>query len=213
MTNDTKKILILLLLLVCCGTGIAEEEVSREYHIKAAFVYNFIKFIEWPEEKVQDSNEPIIIGVLGESPIYDSLRELNNKKIKNRNVVIKHFESLSGFNLKDESENPSIQNRIQQMKRCLVLFVSTSEKRQYGSLTKILEEKNVLSIDSHADFLLSGGIINFVIKDNKVRFEVNTAAAERSKLKISSKLLRLAINVLEKDEKSVNSEQKNNDKS
>lgn len=217
MRYNIGKITIMLLLLFFCRISLAEpeEQPSKEYHVKAAFIHNFIKFIEWPEEKTEDTNEPIIIGVLGESPIYQSLKKIKFKKIRKKEVEIKYFKSLTGLDLSESEreQNSELQKKLEELGNCHTLFVSKSEKNYFRKLTDLFEKNNVLTIDSHPEFLQSAGIINFVIKDNKVRFEVNTTAANRTKLEISSKLLRLALNIVEKDYKSVNPEQKNRDKS
>ena len=92
-----------------------ESECSQEYKVKAAFLYNFIKFVEWPKEKVADSNM-ITIGIIGKNPFGKAFEPLKDKQVKDKRVVIKHFKSF------EESKQSTEQ--IVALKHCYVLLTS-----------------------------------------------------------------------------------------
>ncbi|MCH8120886.1 MAG: YfiR family protein [Planctomycetes bacterium] len=169
---------------------------SREYKIKAAFLYNFIKFVDWPEEKTSDSNEPIIISIIGKDPFGRVFEPIKNKKVKNRIVVIKRFKSFEAIQKLGEHGRAEFDRNINYLRKCHLLFVCSSEKDKVKEVLALVKDHSVLTVADTRGFLESGGIINFLMEDKKVRFEINVAAAKKSKLKISSKLLRLAKRVV-----------------
>lgn len=149
----------------------------KEYDIKAAFVYNFIKFVEWPENLMNSSDE-ISIAILGRDPFRGKLDKLiAGKLVKNRRLTVDRYSD------------------IRQIQFCHVLFISNSEKRDLRSIFASIKNKNFLTIGESSNFLKRGGIIKFLEYDNKVRFEINLKKAHATKLKISSRLLRLADNL------------------
>lgn len=175
----------------------AESETSREYEIKAAFLYNFVKFTDWPakpaassnDTDVVDSNEPVIIGIIGTDPFGKAFEPLKNKPAKGREVIMKRFKGLG------ESKSPDEQ--IEALKKCHVLFVCRSPQKQIKRILDSVQDSPLLTVADTSGFLESGGIINFVTEGKKVRFEINNTAARRAKLKLRSKLLRLAKRVVE----------------
>lgn len=167
-------------------------ETNREYQIKAAFLYNFIKFVDWPGEK-PDSNEPIIIGVIGKNPFDGAFEPIKDKPVKDRKVVIKFFEGLSQI---DKSKK-NLQTKA--IKECNLLFICSSEKENLKETLDLLKGYSVLTVADMPGFLEAGGIVNFIIEENKIGFEINTAAAKQANLEIRSNLLRLAKRVVEKN--------------
>lgn len=166
---------LLVLLLLAAAVPAAAQKVSGEYQLKAAFLYNFAKFVEWPPSAFSGDDAPLAICVYGEDPFGRSLEELvRNERIGNRALEVRRPESLSGLG------------------ECHILYVSRSERGRAGEVVSSLGEARVLTVGESESFLHSGGMIGFFLEENKVRFQVNLPAAERSRLKISSKLLRLA---------------------
>ncbi|OHB74709.1 MAG: hypothetical protein A2Z25_19080 [Planctomycetes bacterium RBG_16_55_9] len=161
----------------------ADSEKSKEYQIKAAFLYNFIKFVDWPEEKPSDE-KTITIGIIGKDPFGSAFEPLKDKQAKDKKVVIKQFESVE--------ESPLPREQVEAIKKCHVLFICRSEVKQIKRIIDSVKGHSVLTVGDMEDFLESGGIINFVKQDEKVRFEINNAAAKKSRLDIRSQLLRLA---------------------
>jgi hypothetical protein len=165
---------------------------NREYQVKAAFLYNFVKFVDWPKEKTPDSNEPIIIGIIGNDPFGNAFEPIKDKPVKGTSVIIKRFLGLKG--LKESSEKHP---QIEAIRECHLLFICRSEKQNLTETINLVKDHSVLTVADSEVFLESGGIINFVMEENKVRFEINVTAAKQAKLQIRSQLLRLAKRVAE----------------
>jgi hypothetical protein len=148
-----------------------------EYQIKAAFIYNFARFVDWPTQAFADATSPMTIGMLGENVFGDNLqRAISGKMIKSHPLQFKQFDSVS------DATN------------CQVLFISSSEKSHLSRILMHLQGTCILTIGETDNFIGNGGMINLTIVDQKVRFEINNDAAKKAGLTISSKLLSLAIN-------------------
>ncbi|HMC26543.1 MAG TPA: YfiR family protein [Verrucomicrobiae bacterium] len=163
-----------ILLLMGAGSR-AQEPPLTEYQIKAAFLFNFAKFVQWPAEALPGAGSPIVIGIMGENPFRDDLaRTIRNKTVDDHPLVIKEFRALS------EATN------------CQILFISTSEKKRLPEILAVLKGSSVLTVGEMERFTETGGMINFFQAGTKLRFKVNQEAAIKAGLKISSKLLSLA---------------------
>lgn len=169
---------ILSLMLLVQAVGVAQNAPPTEYQLKAAFLWNFAKFIEWPTNAFASDSAPFVIGVListSGNPFGNDLENtLKGKLIDAHPIVIKEIR-----------ETPEATN-------CHILFVSPSEKGRWPELFRHLQSNPVLTVSEAPRFTDSGGMINFVIEDNKIHFQINDNAAKAAGLKISSKLLRLA---------------------
>lgn len=122
-----------------------------------------------------DSSMPVTLGILGKDPFGSVLEEtLANQKIEGRNISILHITDYL------------------QIKKCQILFISQSETRRWPRIFEHLKTAPILTIGEAEGFAQKGGIINFFSEENKIRFEINHAAARARRLQISSKLLRLA---------------------
>ncbi len=181
----------------------ADAEANLEYQIKAAFLYNFIKFVDWPEKNVPDSNEPIILGIIGDDPFGDALDPVKDKYIKGRKVLIERFEGLEEPEKSDTSNKIELQRKIRALRKCNLLFVCSSENKNLEQILKALDGSPVLTVGETADFLDAGGVIKFSMENQKVCFEINSAAAEKTGLKIRAQLLRLAKKVVKENAVSV----------
>jgi len=170
---------------------------NREYQVKAAFLYNFIKFVDWPKEKMADINEPIIIGIMGKDPFGDAFEPIKDKQVKGRKLVINRLKGLEELKKSSEKDKSKLQREIEALRKCHLLFICSSEKENFEEIIETLEGSSVLTVEETAGFLESGGIINFIMEEKKVRFEINVTATKRAKLKIRSQLLRLAKRVVE----------------
>ncbi len=157
------------------GAQTANSAASSEYLIKAGFTYNFAKLMQWPANAFPQPDSPIVIGILGPDPFGSTLEEvLAGKKVNARSFVVKHLKW--GMDLRD----------------CNILFVSATEAPHLEELFRQLKGQPVLTIGQMPDFARRGGIINFILEDDKVRFEVNVEAAKQADIAISSRLLTLA---------------------
>ena len=262
----------ILVLLTCLLVADAYPESNsaqyKEYEVKAAFMYNFLKFIDWPEEKMASNGNQIIIGIIGQDPFGSAADILKDKKVEDRNVVIKRFDGFQqlkeavekdkteltdkikalsksqivyrdsdgkivikpadefnelksitdgaarekkieelkkrGFLLADPSKAEDIKTiintiangQMETLKRCHLLFICPSEKKTVNEIIDLVKDQGVLTVADTQGFLDAGGIVNFVIEDNKVRFDINLTASENAGLKIRSQLLRLAKKVV-----------------
>lgn len=191
-----------LVLFLAADTVKADSENSRECQVKAAFLYNFINFVDWPKEKQVDSNEPITVGIIGYEDFIKAFEPIKNKKIKNRSISIKYFAGYEKLKRSKDADDHQWNQKMEVLKTCHVLVFCTcnSERIENSSqIIKALKDSPVLTVGETKGFLESGGVINFLMEDEKVRFEINNAAAKQAKLNIRSKLLRLAKRVIEED--------------
>jgi hypothetical protein len=167
------------------------------YKVKAAFLYNFIRFVEWPEGKMADASKPVVIGVLGKDPFGNSLETITDKKLKDKDVIIKRFKGFE--ELKKSADKNELDQEVKAISECHLLFICSSEKDYLSEITTLVKKYSILTVGELDGFMDNGGIINFVIVDNKIRFDINAAAAKESSLKIRSQLLRLANKIVKGD--------------
>lgn len=166
---------LLLLVLFIPIADLARAQTSpTEYEIKAAFVYNFAKFVEWPQEAFANAGDPVRFCVFGNTPLDSDLQQLiTGKTIGARPVQVQR----TGF---------------LQIKQCHVLFIGASDSARILQVQEATRGATVLTVGEFPGFLDQGGMINFIFDQNRIRFEVNLKAAQEAKLKLSSKLLSLA---------------------
>ena len=169
-----------LVLILAFSQARADLLPTREYRLKAAFLYNFAKFVEWPAEALSDEKATFILGVLGENdPFGPALESIRGKTVRGKILTIKRFEGL------------------QDLAACHILFIASSEKEQLEEALEFLEGSSVLTVGEMERFAEMGGIINFVVKKNRLRFEINLDAGRRAGLEISSQLLNLDDSVVD----------------
>lgn len=165
-------ITFLLAFLTAIGYGQSRTE-AEELNLKAAFIYNFTRFIEWDDDVFPNE---FTIGILGNSMIEDPLQEIaRSHKATNKEIKIKRF------------------NSINEIEKCNILFISKSFKAPLTDLLTKTDLKKTLIIGEKTDYAKLGACINFVIVDKKLKFEVNKKALTDAGLKVSSQLLKLAI--------------------
>ena len=146
-----------------------------EYQVKAAFLYNFVKFVEWPATPAVQEG-PIEICVLGKDPFGGALeRVVEGKTVNDRPLVIRRIGEIAAA------------------RSCQVLFVSASEAGRVSVIIKAVRGWNVLTVSEIERFSERGGIITFLMEGQRVRFRINPKMAASAGLKISSKLLQLAV--------------------
>jgi hypothetical protein len=143
-----------------------------EYEVKAAFLYNFARFVEWP---APDGAGPFVVTVLGRDPFGSVLDDtLRGKTVDARRILVRRV------------------SRSEDVGQSQILFICDSEKDRLPEILKSLESAPVLTVGEMSDFAERGGVIRFKVEQDRVRLEINVAAAERSRLRISSQLLKLA---------------------
>ena len=149
----------------------SQKGTAYEYQVKAAFLYNFAKFVEWPEQAFSDEQTPFKIGVLGTNPFGNAFDKVGQKRIKGHSFKVIYFDELPA------------------QEQCHILFVRAEKAALLPQVLRQLDEASVLVIGETEGFVQGGGAINFFLDDGKVRFQINPQAAQRANLKISSKLL------------------------
>jgi hypothetical protein len=152
----------------------AEESEFSEYEVKAGFMYNFPKFIEWPLDTFSDASKAITLCVFGTDPFGKALSAIDNRTVQTRRLEIKYT------------------GRSKDLKTCNILFISSSEKDNLSLILETVKGAPTLTIGDTKGFAQQGVMINFIIEQNRVGFEINTESARRAKFTISSKLLKLA---------------------
>jgi hypothetical protein len=185
---------VLLVLLMEPQAWAADSTASREYQIKAAFLYNFLMFVDWPPGKMADGNEPIIIGIIGKDQFENAFEPVKNKLVNNKKVIVKRFKPFEELKKSDKAK---YDQEIEAIRKCHLLYICRSEETLLKEILNLIEGQGVLTVTSMDKFIESGsGVINFVMEEDKVRFEINLTAAKQAKIKIRSQLLRLAKKVI-----------------
>jgi hypothetical protein len=165
---------LFLLAAACLAGPVPAQQRSREYDLKAVFLYNFATFVEWPEAARPPAGAPIVIGVLGRDPFGTALDEvINGEKLNGHPLQVRRCKSA------DEA------------RECHILFISASEASHVGDILQALKGRPVLTVGDMPRFLEMGGIIAFST-DARLQLHVNAPAARQAGLNISSKLLRVA---------------------
>ncbi len=160
------------------GAALAQSQAS-EYHVKAAFLFHFVQLVEWPAGSLGNEINPVTLCTMGDDPFHGDLDDtLAGKSVGTRRLRVRHLKSA------------------EDLQGCQVLFVSNADAARFGRLLEELKDGPILTVGESDGFVQRGGMIGFCLVDNKVRFEINLEAAERAKLKISSRLLLLAKTVV-----------------
>ncbi len=165
-------------LLVFVAAAAPEEAVFKEHQVKAAFVFNFVKFVEWPAGAFADERTPIQIGVAGKGAILEALEAaVKGKEVGGRELVVRRVET------------PEEASQVN------VLFLGADVDAGLTTWLAAAAKTNVLTIGESEVFQKSDGMIAFVWQGDRLRFEINVAEAERARLRVSAQLLKLASKV------------------
>jgi len=153
----------------------AQAQVSREYQLKAVFLFNFVQFTDWPTNAFAGTNSPIVIGIVGPDPFGGTLEAiLRGESVAGHPLIVQHFA------------------RPADIKTCHLLFITQPEIRHVDEILKAVKDKPILTV-SDADTAATGPVmIRFVVENNKVHFRINAQAARAANINLSSKLLRVA---------------------
>lgn len=178
MQTKGRHIILLITVFFMSSFFQHQKNDAEEYAVKAAFIYNFTKFVEWDETQTAPT---FVIGVIGDSPIYKPLLDLAaTKTINNKKIEVLKCSATSAVNC-----------------RCQILFVpeETKGKDFQEFITELSITKNILIISESKGFLNNGSAINFLVTDNHIKFEINIGCLNKYNLKASSQLLKLAHNI------------------
>jgi hypothetical protein len=156
----------------------AQQPKADEFQVKAAYLYNFGRFIEWPNENASGKNEAFEICVLGADPFGPTLdATLARETIDGKSVAAKRI------------------SKPQDVDSCRIVFISSSEEGHLKEVLAALDKASVLTVSDIPRFSERGGMIGFILDGNRVRFDVNLASAQDARLTLSSELLKVATNV------------------
>jgi hypothetical protein len=174
--SSISPVLVLLLLLAQAARSFAADpQALTEYQIKAGFFFNFTRFVDWPESAFVTASSPILVCVLGETPLTDLVTEVALGKVVNGRAV-----SIRRVKASDD------------LRQCNLLFISAEEERHTAEILASLKKTNTLTVGETPGFAQAGGMINFSIQENRVKLELNLEAATRAGLKVNSKLIAVA---------------------
>ena len=166
---------VIFLLFVLLGTCFAQDTASNEYQVKAAYLFNFAKFVEWPTGAFRSPTSPLVICVLGLNPFGSDLEgSIAGKTVGGHRLKIS--------NLPHGLDASS----------CQIVFIASSEKGQMREILQSLTGASVLTVGDTSGFTDDGGMINFVLEGDRVRFEANVDAADHAHLRLSARLLTVA---------------------
>ncbi len=172
---------VFVAVIVTLPLAVAHAQGYNETEVKAAFLYHFTSYIEYPSSAFAGTSAPFVIGVLGKSSITEALQQaVKGKSVKGRAIVVKQV-SIG-----------------QELRECHILFVPDAEAKSLPRILEILGDSPVLVVGESEGFAAKGGTVGFFVEQKRVRFEINLDAARRAHVSISSKLLSLARIVKEK---------------
>jgi hypothetical protein len=148
---------------------------TREYQVKAAFLYNFTQFVQWPDTAFASKDSPFVLATVGDDPFAGMLERVTaDKSAADRPIRVVHFDSPD------------------HIADCQMLFVPASQAASTTAILDKVSKKAVLTVGETETFTSSGGAMRFFLEDNKMRFEINADAVEASGIKVSAKLMKLA---------------------
>jgi len=170
-----------ILIAICCVVALTFSSAgeaqagANEYQIKAAFLFNFAKFVAWPPQAFPDTSTPLVIGVLGQDPFGSYLDEtVRGEKVENRSLTTQRF------------------RRGRDPRNCDILFISQSEHARAAQIVSNLKGRSVLTVSDIDGFADLGGMIELSTANNKIHMRINLDAVKAANLRVSSKLLRVA---------------------
>lgn len=168
--------------LAVTSTGAQEPSQAPEYRIKAAFLYNFTLYTDWPATAFEKGDSPIVLAIAGEDPFGKELdAAVRGKTVRGRAIEVRRYAAAAD------------------VAACHLLYLCSDQARHLAAVLRKFPDVKPLTVGETEDFCRTGGVVRFFVDQKKVRFEVNIDAAVRAGLKISSKLLQLARVVRDED--------------
>ena len=178
----TSVLLLSLATLTLCSEALGDSTKIPEYRVKAAYLLNFLRFVDWPSS--DEENTEITIAIIGDDIpklFGKSLKELQTKKFRNKQIQIVTLHPKTS---------------AQELSSARIVFFTSSARDTQKTLLESIQHDSILTIGETSDFLSDGGMITFVKGENKIRFELNLSATEKAELRIPSKVKRLALRIV-----------------
>ena len=176
--NSTRGLLGFLIcasLLLAVFQSAAEPQPPSEYDVKAVFLFNFARFVEWPERKPVKPETALVIGILGEDPFGSAIeRAVQDETIRDLPIIIRRSK------------------RIEDLMDCHLLYINLPEPERVRPILESLKGRNILTIGEGEEFNRAGGIIAFLTRQKRIRIQINLKRAEQEGFHISAKLLKVA---------------------
>jgi len=178
MKSRLRKICLTVCLSALTLPALAEPAAGAEFsasQVKAAFLYNFAKFVDWPADAFSTADAPLVLGILGPDPVCSAaMQSLAGKKVKGRPLEVRPVSGIEGA------------------KGCHILFIGAAEQPRLVQLLDSLRGSSILTVSGIEHFIEQGGSIGLTTVEQKIRFEINLEAAREADLVVSSQLLTLA---------------------
>ena len=171
---------VVIMIAIACGQNLAHAQAISEYRVKAAYLYSFARFIEWPSQSFANAAAPLKFCIMNDQAVEYELNQIaGNKRVDGRRVEVLSVQSS------DEVED------------CHLLFINSSQSKRAQHILDNLRHKTVVTVGDSKGFVEQGGIIDFALQDNRVQFRVNHRAANEAGVQISARLLSVAKMVIE----------------
>jgi hypothetical protein len=149
-------------------------DVTREDQRKAEFLYNFLKFVEWPAKVLPEASSPLCLCMTGDGSVEKNLETLNSRTVRGRAIIVKPLTTPG------------------QLEKCHVLFIASSEKKNFRNLLGQIRNHTILTVSDLPRFAPQGGMIGLFNQKGRINFEINLDVVHQSQLRFSAQLLRLA---------------------
>jgi hypothetical protein len=165
--------------LLACFVASSEparaQDVSKEYQVKAVFLWRLAQFVTWPSNAFENESSPIVIGVLGENPFGNALSlAVQDETVHGRKIVVQRF------------------RRVSDVRTCHILYISRSEANRVAAINKALARRSILTVSDIPNFAADGGMVRFVSDEGKIKLRVNLESAKSAQLNLDARLLRMA---------------------
>ncbi len=168
----------LLLILACASAAAADQTQSLEFPVKATYLYKFAPFVDWPPAVFAAPESPIVMCIVGDDPFGPMLdRAVAGERIRNRPIVVRRLRTAD------------------RRAGCHIMYIAGSSSQSVEAALRAVEGAPILTITDAMHQSAVKGIVHFVIQERRVRFQIDDMAAARNGIKISSKLLNLAVSV------------------
>jgi hypothetical protein len=163
------------LLFLGLPTSMSQQMITEEYQVKAVFLYNFSRFVEWPSSSYLTATSPFIIGILGDDPFGNYLEEtVRGETVKSHIMTIHHFQNINDID------------------NCHILFISYKDQDAIKRVLSSVQGKNILTVNESPNFARMGGMIQFYTENDKIKLMINSTSIKETQLQISSKLMSVA---------------------